>query len=80
MNMIHHIDTSAASPVACNWPLLRRQLLDQWKRLGEWELDEAGPNCRRLAGLIQQKYGIAMELVESYLHNLERTMPLLHEA
>ena len=63
--------------VRCSWAPLRAQLLLQWNRLTGWDLDQAGPDRGRLAQLIQRKYGIASELVENYLRNFERTLPVL---
>lgn len=62
--------------VQCNWPLLCGQMLLQWKKLSRADLDETGRKRRDIALLIQQKYGIASELVENYLRNLERCLPL----
>jgi hypothetical protein len=64
--------------IGCDWPLLRSQLLMQWKALLPGELDSAGPNRQRIASLIEHKCGISAELVENYLRNFERTMPLRH--
>lgn len=60
----------------CNWELLRKQLLAQWNRLKERDLDITGPHRQRISSLIQQRYGIARELVENYLMNFERTLPM----
>lgn len=62
--------------IACEWEPLRKQLLAQWNRLTEPELDEAGPNRRRLAMLIEHKSGVDRRLAENYLRNFERTLPL----
>src|SRR5262245_8586543 len=64
-------------PLHCSWDVLRGQLLRQWSRLSPNELDAEGPNRERLARLIARKHGIAPKLVENYLHNFERTLPLL---
>ncbi len=66
-----------SSILLCNWHVLRRQLLQQWTLLTSADLAETGPNCRRIAALISQKYGIATHVVENYLRNFERTIPLL---
>ena len=62
--------------IVCDWEALRTQLLYQWQRLTEAEVDYAGPNRRRIAQLVERKYGIAYLCVENYLRNFERTMPL----
>jgi hypothetical protein len=70
-------DYMPSSILLCNWPVLRRQLLQQWTLLTASELDITGPNCRRIASLISHKYSVAPTAVENYLRNFERTMPLL---
>lgn len=60
----------------CHWPMLRIQLLEQWTMLTEHDLDISGPNAQRIAALIERKYGISSQLVENYLANFARTMPL----
>ena len=60
----------------CDWASVRDQLLEQWKRLSKRELDAAGPHRQAIASLVQNKYGIDSVLVENYLANLERTLPL----
>lgn len=62
--------------IVCEWETLRTQLLHHWQRLTEAEVDNAGPNRRRIAQLVQRKYGIASVCVENYLRNFERMMPL----
>lgn len=62
--------------IACDWELLRTQLLYQWQRLTSVEVDLAGPNRKRIAMLVERKYGIAYQAVENYLRNFERTLPL----
>jgi len=71
------LDTRAYSDnqMNCSWDSLRNQLILQWSRIGESELDRAGPNRHQIALLIQRKYGIAATLVENYLQNFERTLP-----
>ena len=65
-----------ADQVICDWETLRSQLLHQWQRLTAEEVDIAGPSRRRIARLVESKYGIAALCVENYLTNFERTMPL----
>lgn len=60
----------------CNWDVLRDQLLRQWTLLSEQDLEMAGPDATRIALLIERKYGIASHMIENYLLNFVRTMPL----
>ncbi len=62
--------------VVCDWKTLREQLLFQWKMLTPSEVDNIGPNRRRIADLVGKKYGVAPPSVEAYLRNFERTLPL----
>ncbi len=62
--------------VICDWETLRMQLLYQWQRLTAAEVDYAGPSRRRIAHLVESKYGIASQCVENYLRNVERVLPL----
>lgn len=64
-----------AGRMRCDWQLLRFQLLSQWKKISDLELDSVGPNRKRLARLIERKYGIAARLAEHYLWHFERTLP-----
>ena len=56
---------------------LRRVLLDQWKHLNPLELDKIRSSRRQIALLVQRQTGIAHELVEHYLRNIERTLPVV---
>lgn len=60
----------------CAFSPLKEQLLQQWKLVSESEVDRAGPNRKKLAELVHHKYGIAANLVENYLKNFERTLPV----
>lgn len=71
-----NVNVPPARRIACRWEALRAQVLLQWNRLTSREVDEAGPDRHRLGLLIQNKYGVAHELVENYLRNFERTLPL----
>lgn len=62
--------------VDCHWPALRKQLLSQWKKITPQDLDEVGPKRHALALLIQQKHGVAWQLVENYLMSIERSLPM----
>ena len=63
--------------MVCDWQALCAQLLQQWNLLTARDLREAGPSRHRIAALVHRKYGVAAELVENYLTNLERTLPLV---
>lgn len=67
----------AANDDICDWNCLSAQLLDQWKRITREELEETGHTRQGIARLIECKYGIHFRLVENYLSNLERTLPIL---
>jgi len=69
-NFVNTID------LRCNWDMLREQLLQQWALISEHDLDMAGPDASRIAILIERKYGIASRMIENYLANFVRTMPL----
>ena len=60
----------------CNWDIMREQLLQQWTLLSENDLDMTGPDANRISLLIERKYGIASRMIENYLLNFVRTMPL----
>lgn len=62
--------------ILCGWTPLKTQLLTQWNRLTRQELDEAGPHRRRIAAVVQRRYAIEAKLVENYLRNFERTLPM----
>jgi len=63
--------------ITCKWEPFREQILLQWSRLTSQEVDLVGPNRSKLALLIQSRYGVPAHLVENYLRNFERTLPLL---
>ncbi len=63
--------------IICKWEPFREQLLLQWDRLTQDEMDAVGPNRSKIAVLIENRYGIASNLVENYLRNFERTLPLI---
>lgn len=68
--------TTPSYDLRCNWPMLRSQLLEQWTLLTEYDLEITGPNAAYIAGLIERKYGISSTLVENYLVNFARTIPV----
>ncbi|NBO17761.1 MAG: hypothetical protein EBV03_00760 [Proteobacteria bacterium] len=60
----------------CDWNSVRGQLMEQWTLLSQKDLEAAGPNRYAIAELVERVYGISHELIENYLSNLERTLPL----
>lgn len=62
--------------VTCDWRALKEQLLNQWERITPWELEHTRRNRRRIAQLVERKYGVYAVLVENYLKNIERTLPM----
>ena len=62
--------------MVCDWQALCAQILQQWNRLVPDDLARIGPSRRCIAALVQQEYDIDSALVENYLRNLERTLPL----
>ena len=62
--------------VTCDWSALSTQLLEQWKRLTPVELERTQHNRHSIAQLVERKYGVYATLVENYLRNLERTLPM----
>jgi|GEM_PF-3151216 len=83
-NMMYELVVAQRTPantntqkVSCDWRMLRAQLLEQWDELSEFELEATGRDRRRIAALIQRKYGISTDMAETYLYNFERTLPLL---
>lgn len=76
IRIIDMYPAAPASSITCNWVALREQLLQQWTRLSRVELEKTGPDRHNIAELISRKYGIACNLIENYLRNFERTMPL----
>lgn len=63
--------------IHCRWESFREQILVQWNRLSSHEVDAIGPSRGKLADLIETRYGISSGMVENYLRNFERTLPLI---
>ena len=63
-------------PMTCSPHLLVSLLISQWKSLSPQDIEATQYCKRRIAKLIEQKYKIDSLLVENYLTNLERTLPL----
>lgn len=57
--------------IHCAWRPFKEELLVQWKRLDEDDLREVGRNRHLIARVIERKYGVAWQLAEHYLSNLE---------
>lgn len=64
--------------ITCDWKSLSSQLLNQWPRLTRQELEYTRHNRHAIAELIERKHGIDATLVENYLSNIERTLPLFN--
>ncbi len=62
--------------VKCNWRDLSAQLLEQWHDITRQELEATCQNRYAIAALIERKEGVDARMVENYLCNLERTLPL----
>ena len=60
--------------IACAWSPFKEELLVHWHKLTEEDLREAGRNRRALAKIIERKYGVAWQLAENYLLNLESNL------
>lgn len=76
LQMVQLDEDGAYDALDCSWGLFRSQLLLQWKRLTPKDLDMTGPDRQRIALLVERKYGIAAHMVENYLRNFERTLPM----
>lgn len=63
--------------ITCDWSCFSAQLLNQWHHITRQELEYTRHNRRAIAELIERKYGVDALLVENYLRNVERTLPLL---
>lgn len=66
---MQHRDT-----IYCAWRPFKQELLIQWRKLNEEDLQEAGRNRHALARIIERKYGVAWQLAETYLGNLEANL------
>jgi len=62
--------------VKCDWEALSSQLLEQWHDITLEELEKTRKDRHAIARLIERKEGVSATLVENYLRNLERTLPL----
>ena len=75
--IVARLTAANSNEAGCDWSTLRSQLLEQWDRLSDGELEATGHDRRRIAELIGYKYGVSTEMAENYLCNFERTLPLL---
>lgn len=66
--------------MSCDRQALSEQLLAQWHGITREELESTHYDRHEVALLIERKGGVSCALVENYLSNLERTLPLLHQA
>ena len=72
----HYQPSYSEDHITCDLHELSMQLLNQWNKLTEHEVNSAGSNRHRIAQIVARKYNIALPYVENYLRNFERTMPL----
>lgn len=63
-------------PVACERSVLEDLILQQWKKITRQELEKTAYSKKKIALLIERKYGVHHALMENYLSNLERTLPI----
>lgn len=63
--------------ISCKWEPFREQILSQWPRLTQYEVDVAGPNRGYIAALISIKYRLDQRIISNYLINMERNLPLM---
>jgi hypothetical protein len=62
--------------ITCDRALFSSQLLNQWRDITPEELESTRYDRHQIAMLIERKEGVAASLIENYLRNLERTLPL----
>jgi hypothetical protein len=67
---------SASPMITCDWEALRSQLILQWPQISPKDLEKTGPDRHRIALLIERKYGVSSQMVENYIRNFERTIPM----
>jgi uncharacterized protein YjbJ (UPF0337 family) len=56
------------------WTEIKGRFAEKWGKLTEDDLTEIGGKRDRLAGLLQQRYGIAKEHVEKQIAVFERRL------
>jgi uncharacterized protein YjbJ (UPF0337 family) len=57
-----------------NWDQIEGGVKEKWGKLTDDELTQIGGKRDRLAGLIQQKYGLAKEAVEDQIAKFEASL------
>lgn len=68
---------TSPSPMQGTPKVIQNLLLQQWQRLTLGEIESTHYVKHSIARLIERKYGINSRLMENYLSNLERTLPLM---
>ena len=72
----NEVPDASNQEIQCSKNAMRELLLQQWRRLTPNDLEETEYVKEQIAILIQYKYGIDSQLIENYLSNLERTLPV----
>lgn len=57
-----------------NWKQFKGGVKEQWGKLTDDELTRIGGKRDKLAGLLQEKYGLAKEAVEDEISGFERRL------
>ena len=57
-----------------NWKQFKGGVKEQWGKLTDDELTRIGGKRDKLAGLLQEKYGLAKEAVEDEISDFERRL------
>lgn len=73
---LENLSIAFGAPIQCDWAVLCKQLLLQWPLLTMAELNNTRQNRHQISLLIQRKYNLASDMVDNYLCNYERTLPL----
>jgi len=58
--------------LAGNWKQIRGEIRARWGELTDDELDQSQGNLEKLAGIIQERYGLAKEQAQEQLAELSR--------
>lgn len=54
-----------------NWKQFRGKVKEQWGKLTDDDLDVIGGKREQLAGRLQERYGLAKEVVETQIKDFE---------
>jgi uncharacterized protein YjbJ (UPF0337 family) len=54
------------------WKQIRGEVRKQWGKLTDEDLDRIGGEIQKLAGKIQEKYGVAKEVAEDQIKKFTR--------